>query len=66
MMMTRIGVLIVAVLTASTAAAEKTVKQTFTSGGRSRTCYVFVKSVWQFLQQHRLEGDPKYQTHQFR
>ena len=42
MMMTRIGVLIVTVLTASTAAAEKTVKQTFTSGGRSRTCYVFV------------------------
>jgi poly(3-hydroxybutyrate) depolymerase len=42
LMTTRIGVLIVAVLTASPAAAEKTVKQSVTFGGRSRTYYLFV------------------------
>jgi len=40
--MKSIGILIAALLTASPAAAEKTVKQTFTSGGRTRTYYLFV------------------------
>ncbi len=42
-MVKMIGVVVVAMLTASAvSAAEKTVKQTFTSGGKTRTYYLFV------------------------